>query len=252
MKRRNLHHTPTPAFHLLRNAFLLTLSVFFLPGLLFLGSAQAVDTPAEPDVVSSSETEPDSSAAEASTNPQPDTSEADAKQAKKAEKTPVPASTSSSKTLKVLVGDKVETMKLEEYLWGVVAAEMPAAFEQEALNAQAIAARTYTLYRMASPSPNHPKASICTDPGCCQAWVSYSERLKGWEKNKRSEYGKKITTAIQKTQGLAMFYQDKPIMAAFHAASAGVTKSAKTVWGKDVPYLQSVSSPETKQQVPKY
>lgn len=49
-----------------------------------------------------------------------------------------------------------------------------------------------------------------------------------------------------------MFYQDKPIMAAFHAASAGVTKSAKTVWGKDVPYLQSVSSPETKQQVPKY
>ena len=105
---------------------------------------------------------------------------------------------------------------------------------------------------MASPSPNHPKASICTDPGCCQAWVSYSERLKGWEKNKRSEYGKKITTAIQKTEGLAMFYQDKPIMAAFHAASAGVTKSAKTVWGKDVPYLQSVSSPETKQQVPKY
>ena len=252
MKRRNLHHTPTPAFHLLRNAFLLTLSVFFLPSLLFLGSAQAVDTPAEPDVISSLETEPDSSASDTSTNPQPDTSEADTKQAKQTEKTPVPASAASSKTLKVLVGDKVETMKLEEYLWGVVAAEMPAAFEQEALNAQAIAARTYTLYRMASPSPNHPKASICTDPGCCQAWVSYSERLKGWEKNKRSEYGKKITTAIQKTEGLAMFYQDKPIMAAFHAASAGVTKSAKTVWGKDVPYLQSVSSPETKQQVPKY
>lgn len=143
-------------------------------------------------------------------------------------------------------------MGLEDYLWGVVAAEMPATFEQEALNAQAIAARTYTLYRMASPSPNHSKASICTDSGCCQAWVSYSNRLKGWEKSKRSEYSKKITTAIQKTQGLAMFYQDKPIMAAFHAASAGVTKSAKTVWGKDVPYLQSVSSPETKQQVPKY
>ena len=53
MKRRNLHHTPTPAFHLLRNAFLLTLSVFFLPGLLFLGSAQAVDTPAEPYVIPS-------------------------------------------------------------------------------------------------------------------------------------------------------------------------------------------------------
>lgn len=250
MKQRNLHHALAPAFHLLRNAFLLTLSVFLLPALLFLSSAQATDAAA------SSETASSSVRADTSTNPHPDSSEADSKAAAKpaaqGEKKTVTASTASSKTLRVLVGDKVETMKLEEYLWGVVAAEMPAAFEQEALNAQAIAARTYTLYRMAFSSPNHPKADICTASSCCQAWISYSERLKGWEKSTQSEYCKKINTAIQKTQGLTMFYQDKPIMAAFHAASAGVTKSAKTVWGKDIPYLQSVSSPETKQQVPKY
>ena len=255
MKQRNLHRSSILTFHFLRNAFLLTLSVFFLPALLLLGSAQAADTSFEAGAASSWETPASSDAADASASPQPDTSEvntsAASKQGKPTTNAPIPAAAASAQTLTVLVGDKVQTMGLEDYLWGVVAAEMPATFEQEALNAQAIAARTYTLYRMASPSPNHSKASICTDSGCCQAWVSYSDRLKGWEKSKRSEYSKKITTAIQKTQGLAMFYQDKPIMAAFHAASAGVTKSAKTVWGKDVPYLQSVSSPETKQQVPK-
>ena len=256
MKQRNLHRSSILTFHFLRNAFLLTLSVFFLPALLLLGSAQAADTSFEAGAASSWETPASSDAADASASPQPDTSETDtsaaSKQGKPTTNAPIPAAAASAQTLTVLVGDKVQTMGLEDYLWGVVAAEMPATFEQEALNAQAIAARTYTLYRMASPSPNHSKASICTDSGCCQAWVSYSDRLKGWEKSKRSEYSKKITTAIQKTQGLAMFYQDKPIMAAFHAASAGVTKSAKTVWGKDVPYPQSVSSPETKQQVPKY
>ena len=256
MKQRNLHRSSILTFHFLRNAFLLTLSVFFLPALLLLGSAQAADTSFKAGAASSWETPASSDAADASASPQPDTSETDtsaaSKQGKPTTNAPIPAAAASAQTLTVLVGDKVQTMGLEDYLWGVVAAEMPATFEQEALNAQAIAARTYTLYRMATPSPNHSKASICTDSGCCQAWVSYSDRLKGWEKSKRSEYSKKITTAIQKTQGLAMFYQDKPIMAAFHAASAGVTKSAKTVWGKDVPYLQSVSSPETKQQVPKY
>lgn len=60
-----------------------------------------------------------------------------------------------SLTLKVKVGGTVKTMELEEYLWGVVAAEMPAAFEPEALKAQAIAARTYTLYRMENPPQPH-------------------------------------------------------------------------------------------------
>ena len=56
-------------------------------------------------------------------------------------------------TLRVLMPDgSVEEMDMEDYLWGVVAAEMPAAFEEEALKAQAVAARTYTLYQKSSPS----------------------------------------------------------------------------------------------------
>lgn len=260
MKRQNLQHPTHPVLPFLRDAFLLTLSVFLLPGLLFLGPARAADTFTDTPSSTPSESTSATSSEEASSEPPSSSSkEQETKDAtqenssnKQEKQTPVPASAASSVTLTVLADGEVKTMELEEYLWGVVAAEMPAAFQQEALNAQAIAARTYTLYRMDSPSQNHPNANICTDSGCCQAWISYKERLKGWEKAKRTEYAKKITTAIQNTSGLALYYQDKPIMAAFHAASAGVTKSAKTVWGKDLPYLQSVSSPETKQQVPKY
>lgn len=109
-----------------------------------------------PGAASSWETPASSDAADASASPQPDTSETDtsaaSKQGKPTTNAPIPAAAASAQTLTVLVGDKVQTMGLEDYLWGVVAAEMPATFEQEALNAQAIAARTYTLYRMASPS----------------------------------------------------------------------------------------------------
>lgn len=129
---------------------------------------------------------------------------------------------------------------------------MPASFEEEALQAQAIAARTYTLYRMENPSPNHPNADICTDPACCQAWISYQDRLTDWSNSTKKEYAKKITDAIEKTKGQVIYYQDKPIMAAFHAASAGITKSAEEVWGKNVAYLQAVKSPETGKQVPNY
>lgn len=244
MKKRN-----SPLFPLLRTAFLLTLAVFLLPVLLFSGRVQAAPSPAPTSVTTSPDPAADSTQSEPASAPETP------KETPKQEQPTAPVKASASEhsiTLRVLVDGKVQKMELEEYLWGVVAAEMPAAFDLEALKAQAIAARTYTLYRMASPSANHPKAHICTDPGCCQAWITYQNRLAAWEKGKREEYAKKVTAAIQETAGQAMYYQDKPIMAAFHAASAGVTKSAETVWGKDLPYLQSVSSPETKQQVPNY
>lgn len=155
-------------------------------------------------------------------------------------------------TLTVYIDGENREMTMDEYLWGVLAAEMPAAFEQEALNAQAIAARTYTLYRLSHPSENHPEADICGDPGCCQAWISREERLELWDKRGREEYEAKITEAIQSTDGLALFYGDSPILAAFHAASAGSTKSALEVWGEDIPYLQGVESPEDDSSVPNY
>ncbi|MCD7837975.1 MAG: stage II sporulation protein D [Clostridiales bacterium] len=155
-------------------------------------------------------------------------------------------------TLTVLLDGETETMTLEDYLWGVVAAEMPAAFQQEALRAQAIAARTYTLYRLANPSASHPAADICGDSGCCQAWMSVEERMAQWDSDKADSYAEKITQAVTGTDGLALYYDGEPILAAFHAISAGSTKSALEVWGQDIPYLQAVTSPEGEDAAPNY
>lgn len=152
----------------------------------------------------------------------------------------------------VLLDGRVQTLSLESYLWGVVAAEMPAAFDQQALDAQAVAARTYALYRLSHPSANHPKAQICGDSTCCQAWISEKERRKQWAKASADAYAAKITQAIDDTRGLALYYEDVPILAAFHASSAGSTKSALEVWGEDFPYLQEVASPEDDTLVPNY
>lgn len=158
----------------------------------------------------------------------------------------------SASDLRVLVDGEVREMPMEEYLWGVVAAEMPAAFEQEALRAQAVAARTYTLYQMDHPSLSHPEADICTDPGCCQAWMSREERMGEWERKNAKKYAKKITNAVESTAGQVLTYAGEPIYAAFHASSAGYTKSAAEVWGEDYPYLQGVESPEETKVIPNY
>ena len=78
--------------------------------------------------------------------------------------------------LKVLAGDTVEEMTLGEYLVGVVRAEMPASFEPEALKAQAVAARTYTLYKMQTGGNHGDTADICTDSTCCQAYTLGGKR----------------------------------------------------------------------------
>ena len=76
-------------------------------------------------------------------------------------------------TIKLLhKGDgSVQEINLDEYLLGVVSSEMPATFEQEALNAQSLVARTYTIY-MIKNGKKHEEADICDDSNCCQAWIS--------------------------------------------------------------------------------
>lgn len=155
-------------------------------------------------------------------------------------------------TLTVLIDGENRTMTMQEYLWGVVAAEMPAAFEQEALNAQAIAARTYTLYRMEHPGDKHPDADICGDAACCQAWISYDERMENWSAKSAETYAAKITEAVESTENQIISYDGEPILAAFHASSAGFTKSALDVWGEDFPYLREVQSPEETDSIPNY
>ena len=172
--------------------------------------------------------------------------------------TPAPAPTPSApaqgerdraQTLRVLQKDgTVESMTMADYLWGVVAAEMPATFEEEALKAQACAARTYTA--VLQNSAKHPEADICGDSTCCQAYIQRSAAEARWGLNAR-EYGEKIDRAVAGTDGLGILYEGKPIQALFFSSAAGKTVDAVEVWGNSVAYLKSVDSPEG-EEVPNY
>ena len=124
-------------------------------------------------------------------------------------------------------------MALEDYLVGVVLAEMPVDFEEEALKAQAVVARTYTRKRM--ERGKHGAAAVCMDSGCCQGWRS------------PEEFGEaaleKVRRAVSGTAGLVLRYGDELIDATYFSCSGGSTEDAVAVWGQDVPYLQAVDSP---------
>ena len=144
----------------------------------------------------------------------------------------------------------IQEMTMADYLWGVVAAEMPASFEEEALKAQACAARTYTVIKQNSASQKHPGADICADSTCCQAYVERDAALLRWGLSAQ-ENEEKITRAVEGTDGLGILYQGEPIQALFFSSAAGRTVDAVEVWGNSVDYLKSVDSPEG-EEVPNY
>ena len=137
--------------------------------------------------------------------------------------------------------DEVEKINLDEYLLGVVSAEMPASFEIEALKAQAVVARTYTIYKMRNEK-KHENADICDSSFCCQAWISKENRLARWEEDKREEYWKKIVDSVNQTVGKVILYNGEPINAFFHSNSGGKTEIPEFVWGGSFPYLISVET----------
>lgn len=92
----------------------------------------------------------------------------------------------------------VENLPLDTYLYGVVAAEMPASYDLEALKAQATVARTYTIYKIVN-NGKHENADICDNSACCQAWISKENRFARWEKNEREQNWAKIVNAVNST-----------------------------------------------------
>ena len=147
------------------------------------------------------------------------------------------------KTIRLLHKDtgEVEEVGLDEYLYHVVSAEMPANYELEALKAQAVVARTYTVYKI--QNPKHENADICDDSNCCQAWVSKEERFARWKETEREDNWKKIKECVDATKGKIITYENKPINAFFHANSGGTTELPVNVWGgTDFPYLQVVET----------
>ena len=136
---------------------------------------------------------------------------------------------------------EIETVNIDDYLCNVVSAEMPANFELEALKAQAIVARTYTVYK--AQHPKHENADICDDSTCCQAWISKEDRLARWEESQRESNWDKICEAVNSTKGKIITYNNEPINAFFHSNSGGVTEIPVNVWGgSGYPYLQSVET----------
>ncbi len=129
-------------------------------------------------------------------------------------------------------------MDLEEYLVGVVLAEMPTSYDPEALCAQAVVARTYALRRQ--DKQRHEDGAICMDPGCCQAYVSAEDYLDGLGYQEDID---KTVEAIRRTEGIILTYDGEPIEATYFSCSGGQTEAAVEVWGGTYPYLQAVLSP---------
>lgn len=134
----------------------------------------------------------------------------------------------------------VEEMDLEQYLVGVVLAEMPASFEPEALKVQTVAARTYTR-KAGETGGKHGDGSVCTQSSCCQAYLSPEAYL---EKGGREEDLEKVCQAVRDTAGECLYYEGELIEATYFSSSGGRTEDAVAVWGTDYPYLRSVESPE--------
>ncbi|HAB65931.1 MAG TPA: stage II sporulation protein D [Firmicutes bacterium] len=132
-------------------------------------------------------------------------------------------------------GDQINNIELEDYVIGVVAGEMPALFEIEALKSQAIAARTYAI--------NHLKSQkSITNTTSDQVYITKEEMLEKWQ-DKYDTYYNKISNAVLSTKDLIMFYNNEPIKAYYYSMSNGYTESSLNVFKEENAYLNIIPSP---------
>lgn len=158
--------------------------------------------------------------------------------------TPAPEKPLTELRVYIAKDDKTVTMSLEDYIICVVAAEMPYTFHTEALKAQAVAARSYCLNKLGNGS-HKDGADVCTDYSHCQSYVSKDELIARYGKTTTESIMTKIKNAVKSTEGQIITWDGKPALAVFHSSSYGKTESSKNIWGGDVPYLTSVSTPES-------
>ncbi len=143
-----------------------------------------------------------------------------------------------------LSGD-TEEIDFDEYICSVVLAEVPSSFENEALKAMSVAVRSYCLRRMGGEKKvEHMGADVCDDYTHCMGYISFDEAKIRWGEDRATEYYEKVKNAVLATSGEVLYYGDELIDAVFHASSDDMTESAENIWGFDIPYLVSVSSPE--------
>lgn len=149
---------------------------------------------------------------------------------------------------------KVQQLDLEQYVRGVVAAEMPIDFELEALKAQAMAARTYIVRRLLEKdlSGVPVEGAVVTDTITHQAYVSEQELKQRWSGAQYAANMDKLNRAVEETKDMILTYEGKPIQATFFSTSNGYTENSEDYWGDRIPYLRSVPSPWDVKLSPRY
>lgn len=128
----------------------------------------------------------------------------------------------------------ISNIDLEEYVIGVVAAEMPASFHTEALKAQAVAARTYAIKK-------HSNGITLLNSTAHQVYNTQAQLRAKWGSS-YSTYYNKVKSAVNATLGQVLKYNGEYIEASYYAISNGYSELPKYVWNTDYPYLQAVSS----------
>lgn len=138
---------------------------------------------------------------------------------------------------------KVKTVDMKDYLFSVVAAECPMSYADEALKAQIVAAHTFTLYRIKENAKE--KYDVSTNPETAQAYLTVEQIKKNWGTN-YEKYAERLEKLIDENYKYIALYDGEPILAVYHAISAGKTEDCKNVWASDLPYLKAVDSKSDK------
>lgn len=153
----------------------------------------------------------------------------------------------SNKVIKVKRNktNEIVEVPLEEYVIGVVAGEMPASFNIEALKAQAVASRTYALKKSESSKNDYDVVDTTSN----QVYIDYDEMKEKWQNN-YDTYVSKIKEAVTQTKGEVVLYNNNLIDAMFFSTSNGYTENSEDVFSSNMPYLVSVDSSWDKEESP--
>ncbi len=146
--------------------------------------------------------------------------------------------------IKLLLTDTNQIVELsfDDYIKGVLIGEMPVSYELEALKAQALVARTYTLYKLQNGENVHDGADMCDDINCCQCFRTKEYAFASWDDSGELAKWSKIEEAVNATKNQCITYDGEVIAAFFHANSGGKTEDVKYIWGEvEIPYLKSVA-----------
>ena len=138
--------------------------------------------------------------------------------------------------------EKTMNIPIEDYVKGVVAAEMPSDFNMEALKAQALTARTFVVTKLKNPSANLPEQAVVTDTIQDQVYKDEAQLKKAWGEEFDKKFAR-IEEAVQATAGQILTYDNNPIYASFFSTSNGYTENSEDYWENKAPYLRSVESP---------